>query len=69
MTQLDFRYPASDVHEVIEGGMPNDILGDMTAGSAAIGASLTGHGDLRSDCRRACHRWGSKLLELGHVVR
>lgn len=69
LSLLDFRYPASDVlHGVIEGGMPNGIL-DIAAAAAPIGASLTGHGDLRFDCRHACHRWSSMPRELGHLVR
>lgn len=69
-TLLDFRYPASHLpHGVIEKGMPAAIVADITAAAPALEASLTGHGDLRFDCRHACHRWGIQLRGLGHLVR
>lgn len=67
---VDFLYPASHLpHAVIEVGMPAEILTALATNAADLESSLTGHGDLRLDCRHACHRWSLRLRALGHLVR
>lgn len=69
-TLVDFGYPGSQApHGVIEEGAPVKVLHDIAASAAAIEASLVGRGDLRFDCRHACHRWQLQLRRFGHLVR
>lgn len=67
---LDFSYPGSRTpHGIIEAAMPAELLHDIAANAGAVEASLVGRGDLRFDCRHACHRWQLQLRRFGHLVR